>query len=320
MLATVLLPAPGGPATTHADAGTLITSEDTADLSCPRAKADRLDEPGLAEAMEFTRRVLDEAGHAGQVYPMSARAALDGRDPGFAAFRADFTAYLSSRRKADLRASAVAQARRIAGSLLDEVRLTRRSAEMAVADAWRRQRQEIIEEGLADVDARLAGDLKAELDVLRDSAAELLRLDLAVPEPGGRLTEKTAVLLHHPRGCRADRAAGRCRPPLAPRRARQAHGQGAPAPGSAQPGRQPDRPGPGGPAVPARGGDPGADRSGRAALCRRHRADAGRAADGGRPARGLGRRGCSQGRGAIRPGSGAASRIWLAGPVTQRPQ
>ncbi len=241
-------------------------------------KADRLDEPGRAEAMEFTRQVLGEAGHAGQVYPMSARAALDGGDAGFAAFRADFTAYLASRRKADLRASAVAQASRIAGSLLDEVRLTRRAAEMragdaaarveqfgarlaevdvrsrdaiaianaesarllfalndaaetdaprlgreitgqldalldgdlqaaapgeierrgrerlvtlavAAADAWRRQRQEIIEERLAHVDARLAGDLKTELDVLRDSAAELLGLDLAVPEPGGRLTE-----------------------------------------------------------------------------------------------------------------------------------
>jgi GTP-binding protein EngB required for normal cell division len=241
-------------------------------------KADRLDEPGLAEAMEFTRRVLDEAGHTGRVYPMSALAALDGVDPGFAAFRADFAAYLSSRREADLRSSAVAQARRIAGSLLDEVRLTRRAAEMragdsaarveqfgarlaevavhsrdavavanaesarllfalndaaetdaprlvreitgqldalldgdlrtaapgeiarrgrerlvtlgvAAVDAWRRQRQEIIEEGLAEVDARLAGDLRAELDVLRDSAAELLGLDLAVPEPGGRLTE-----------------------------------------------------------------------------------------------------------------------------------
>jgi GTP-binding protein EngB required for normal cell division len=241
-------------------------------------KADRLAEPGLAEAMEFTRRVLDEAGHAAQVYPMSALAALDGGEAGFAVFRADFTAYLSSRRKADLRASAVAQARRIAGSLLDEVRLTRRAAEMsagdaaarveqfgarlaevavrsrdavaianaesarllfalndaaetdaprlgreitgqldelldgdlraaapgeierrgrerlatlgvAAAEAWRRQRQEIIEEGLAGVDARLARDLKAELDVLRDSAAELLGLDLAVPEPGGRLAE-----------------------------------------------------------------------------------------------------------------------------------
>ena len=241
-------------------------------------KADHLDEAGLAEAVEFTRRVLGEAGHHGTVYPMSARAALGGRDNGFAAFGADFTGYLSARRETDLRASAVAQGRRIAGSLLDEVRLTRRAAEMSAGDAaqrveqftarlsevtvhsrdalivvdgesarllfalndaadedgprlgreitgqlkavfdgelrdataaeierrgreqlaalavaaaesWRQQRTEAIEQGLAAVDARLAADLAAELDVLRDSASELLGLDLEVPEPEGRLTE-----------------------------------------------------------------------------------------------------------------------------------
>jgi hypothetical protein len=57
------------------------------------------------------------------------------------------------------------------------------------AETWRRQRTEIIERGLAAVDARLAADLKTELDVLRGSAAELLGLDLAVPEPQGRLAE-----------------------------------------------------------------------------------------------------------------------------------
>ena len=241
-------------------------------------KADHLDEPGLAEAVDFTRRVLGEAGHPGAVYPMSARAALGGGDVGFAAFEADFTAYLSARRRADLRASSIAHARRIAGSLLDEVAVTRRAAGMRAGDAadrvsrfserlaevtvhgrdavtvvngesgrllialndaaetdgprlgreisgqlealldgelrdaaaaeierrgrerlavltveaaetWRRQRREAIERGLAAVDARLAADLKTELDVLRGSAAELLGLDLAVPEPQGRLAE-----------------------------------------------------------------------------------------------------------------------------------
>ncbi len=241
-------------------------------------KADHLDETGLAETSEFTTQVLAEAGHPGTVYPMSARAALRGGDAGFTAFETDFTAYLSSRREADLRASAIAQARRVAGSLLDEVALTRRAGEMRVgeaadrveqfsarlaevavhsrdavavvdaesarllcalndaadedaprlsreiggkldalfdgelraappaeierrgrerltaltltaAQAWRQQRREAIEQGLAQVDARLAADLKAELDVLRDSAAELLGLDLAVPEPEGRLAE-----------------------------------------------------------------------------------------------------------------------------------
>ena len=241
-------------------------------------KADHLDEPGLAEALEFTQRVLGEAGHPGPVYPMSARAVLGGADAGFAAFEADFTAYLSARGKSDLQASAIAQARRIAASLLDEVAVTRRVAGMragdaadrvrrfgerlaevtvhgrdavtvvnaesgrllftlndaaeedrlrlarqvgrqldgllggslraapageierrgreglaafavAAAEAWRQRRREAIEQGLAAADARLAEQLRAELGVLRESAAELLGLDLAVPEPEGRLAE-----------------------------------------------------------------------------------------------------------------------------------
>ena len=237
-------------------------------------KADRLDEAELAEALDFTQGVLGAVGQHGKVYPMSARAALDSQETGFAAFEADFTAYLSSRRESDLRASAVAHAHRIASSLLDEVALTRRAAEMraadaaarvarfsarldeavvhgrdavavvsaesarllralndaaaeagprlgreiagrlddelraataaeierqgrerlaaltvAAAEAWRQRQREAIEQGLAQLDARLAAGLKTELDVLRDSAAELLGLDLAVPEPGGRLAE-----------------------------------------------------------------------------------------------------------------------------------
>jgi len=241
-------------------------------------KADHLDGTGLAEAMEFTRRVLDEAGHREAVYPMSARAALAGHDDGFAAFYADVTAYLATRRQAELHASAVAQARRIAGSLLDEVALTRRAAQLSAGEAagrveefgsrlaevtvrgrdavavidaesarllfalndaadedtsrlsrevlgqldgllggelavaspgeierqgrdrlatlavtaaqtWRQRQTEAIERGLARTDARLAADLKTELAVLRESAAELLDLDLAVPEPEGRLAE-----------------------------------------------------------------------------------------------------------------------------------
>ena len=246
-------------------------------------KADHLDEPGLAEASEFTRRVLGQAAgrpgrEPGRVYAMSARAALDGGDPGFDEFTADFMAYLASQRVADLRASAIAQARRIARWLLDEVALTRRAAQLSAgeaadrvtrfgerlaevavrgrdavavvsaesarqlmalndaagadgprlgrlvgaeldalldgelrgaspaeierlgrerlvalalnaAEAWRRQRRRLIEEGMGQVDARLAAELKTALGVLRESAAELLGLDLAVPEPGGRLAE-----------------------------------------------------------------------------------------------------------------------------------
>jgi riboflavin biosynthesis pyrimidine reductase len=245
-------------------------------------KADRLDEAELAEAAEFTRGVLAQAagkpGAPGRIYALSARGALNGGDPGFAAFAADFRAYLASRRVSDLRSSAVMQARRVARSLLDEVALTQRAAQLTAGDAadrvtrfserlaevtvrgkdavavvnaesarllmalndaadadgprlgrsigqqleevldgelrtapaaeieragrerlvaltlaaaetWRAQRQETIEKALASTDARLTADLTAALEVLRDSAAELLGLDLAVPEPGGRLAE-----------------------------------------------------------------------------------------------------------------------------------
>jgi len=246
-------------------------------------KADHLDAGGLAEAAEFTRQVLARAGSGapgapGRIYPVSAQAALAGGDPGFSAFAADFMTYLASRRESDLRASAVMRARRIARSLLDEVALTRRAAELTTgeaadrvtrfgerlaevavrgqdavavagaesarllkdlndaaeadgprlgravtrqlaevldgelrtatadeierqgrerlvaltieaADAWRARRRDVIEEGLARTDARLAADLMAALTELRDSASELLGLDLAVPEPGGRLAE-----------------------------------------------------------------------------------------------------------------------------------
>jgi GTP-binding protein EngB required for normal cell division len=246
-------------------------------------KADHLDADGLAEAAEFTRQVLAHAGSGapgapGRIYPVSARAALAGGDPGFSAFAADFATYLASRRESDLRASAVMRARRIARSLLDEVALTRRAAELATgeaadrvtrfgerlaevavlgqdavalagaesarllkdlndaaeadgprlgraiirqlaqvlerelrtatadeierqgrerlvaltveaADAWRARCRDIIEEGLARTDARLAAGLTAALTELRDSASELLGLQLAVPEPGGRLAE-----------------------------------------------------------------------------------------------------------------------------------
>jgi GTP-binding protein EngB required for normal cell division len=245
-------------------------------------KADHLDEAGLAEAADFTEQVLSETpggpGVPGRIYPLSARAALEGGDPGFAAFAADFTAYLASRRESDLRSSAVTQARRIARSLLDEVALTRRAAQLAAGDAsdrvarfgdrlaevsvrgqdavavvngesarllralndaaeadgprlardivlqlaeflegglrtappaeiqragrerlvtltleaasaWRAQRQDIIEKTLERTADRLAVDLAFALDVLRDAAAELLGLELAVPDPGGRLAE-----------------------------------------------------------------------------------------------------------------------------------
>lgn len=57
------------------------------------------------------------------------------------------------------------------------------------AGRWREHRTEELERGLAEVDRRLADVLRAELEVLRHSASELLSLELALPEPDGRLTQ-----------------------------------------------------------------------------------------------------------------------------------
>jgi len=58
---------------------------------------------------------------------------------------------------------------------------------VAAAEAWRQEQARRLEEGLARLDERLTGDLRAELDAVRDAAAELLGLALAVPSPGDRL-------------------------------------------------------------------------------------------------------------------------------------
>jgi len=64
-----------------------------------------------------------------------------------------------------------------------------RLVELAVAEAeaWRQQQAEKLEQGLAVADERLAAGLQAELDAVRDAAAELLGLTLTVPGPGERL-------------------------------------------------------------------------------------------------------------------------------------
>ena len=113
---------------------------------------------------------------------MSARAALDGGDPGFDAFAADFTAYLASSRVADLRASAIAQARRIARSLLDEVALTRRAAQLSAGDAADRVTR--FGERLAEVAVR-GKDAVAVVNA--ESARLLMALNDAAEADGPRL-------------------------------------------------------------------------------------------------------------------------------------
>ena len=244
-------------------------------------KTDYLAGDDLAEALGFAARVAGEAaGQPVRVYPVSARAALmngAGDDLGFAAFWADFAAYLDQGRASDLRLSAAAHACRLARSLRDEVDLARRAAGMRTGDAaervgaftarlaavavrrrdaadlvraesarmladlnedaqqaardltgsvaaaldallqgdlqsataaeiervgrgrlgelavagaesWRQEQAARLERpGLTRLDERMTADLRAELDAVRDAAADLLGLTLTVPEAGTRL-------------------------------------------------------------------------------------------------------------------------------------
>jgi GTP-binding protein EngB required for normal cell division len=64
-----------------------------------------------------------------------------------------------------------------------------RLGELAVAqaEAWRQEQALRLEHGLARLDERLAAELHAELDAVREAAAGLLGLTLTVPGPGDRL-------------------------------------------------------------------------------------------------------------------------------------
>jgi len=241
-------------------------------------KADYADAAGLGEAIEFTERIASGVtGQPVRVYPASARGALGaGGDSGFDRFAADFAGYLDTAAAADLRRSAAGQLRRVAGSLIDEVALARKAAQMrgqeaaqrvaaftdrlaavaergtaaadmaagesrrmlaalnaaaeretpplaagaraaitalldgelagaspadierlgrarlvelarGTAEQWRQAQREHLEDGLGRLGARLARDLAAELDAVRDAAAELLGLELTVPVPQERL-------------------------------------------------------------------------------------------------------------------------------------
>jgi hypothetical protein len=142
----------------------------------------------LTEAAEFTAQVAAEAaGRPVRLYPLSARAALaGGGDPGFATFAKDFTAYLEQGRAADLRLSVAAHARRLAGSLADEVTLARHASQMRTGSAAERveafaarlaavaRRRQDAEDLAAAESARLLAELnEAAQHAARDSAGRV---------------------------------------------------------------------------------------------------------------------------------------------------
>jgi len=79
-----------------------------------------------------------------------------------------------------LRSSSAAEIERAGRAKLAELAVTE-------AEAWRGERTDQLEEALALLDERLTDGLRAELEAVRQAAADLLGLDLAVAAPGQRL-------------------------------------------------------------------------------------------------------------------------------------
>ena len=148
-------------------------------------KADYLARGELAEALEFTAQVAAGAtGRPVRLYPLSARAALaDGGDPGFAAFAADFTTYLTQGRAADLRASVAAHTRRLAASLLDEATLARHAAQLRTGAAAGR---------VDEFAARLAAVRGRRQDAADLATAESARMLAALNESAERAVRECA--------------------------------------------------------------------------------------------------------------------------------
>ncbi len=160
----------------------------------------RIDEVTLA------RRVAEMRGSdaAGQVAAFAARLAAV-RERGTAA--ADVAAAESARMLTRLNAAAARETPRLAaelraamggllgGELADappaEIERQGRARLVQLAkdatESWRQAQRERLEDGLAGLDSRLTRDLMAELDAVRDAAAELLGLELTIPGPDERL-------------------------------------------------------------------------------------------------------------------------------------
>ncbi len=109
-------------------------------------KIDRLDDEERAHAHAFVSQVVAEAvGDTPQIYPCSAREALDARHrgaddrhTGVPAFEAEFARYLQGGGDAELQRSLTWRARLLAEEMLDRVRLTLRVGAMRTGEGARR--------------------------------------------------------------------------------------------------------------------------------------------------------------------------------------
>ncbi len=206
--ARAALTAAGDPGFTvfAADFAGYLESGRTADLRLSVAgHAERLARSLLDEA-DLTRRAAamrtgDAAGRVAAFRARLAAVAVRRQDA------ADLAAAESARMLAALNEAAEQAAREASGRVTAEMDALlaghlrsaqaaaiesagrARLGELAVAqaEAWRQGQALRLEHGLARLDERLAAELQAELDAVREAAAGLLGLTLTVPGPGDRL-------------------------------------------------------------------------------------------------------------------------------------
>jgi GTP-binding protein EngB required for normal cell division len=155
-------------------------------------KIDYLRPEELDQALAFTRRVTEQAmGRPVSVYALSARNALtQGADPGFAAFMADFEAYLDSGRENDIEAAARRRLHHLAQLMLDDVALSQRVISMPAEQAAAQ---------VAAFGAKLAEVRKHGIGAADRATAESKRLlasvNLAASDTGPQLTKDVSERL-----------------------------------------------------------------------------------------------------------------------------
>jgi len=171
-------------------------------------KADHLDPARLATVTEFTRRAADLTRSAITQARRIARARLADVAVARSAARTRATDTAARAGESSTQLAAAAKSIRDGVTVVngESARLLFALNDAADADVARLRSNvagrldavldselsaaspvEIGRAGPGRLDRRLAGDLAAQLDTLRDSAAELLGLDLAQPDPDGRL-------------------------------------------------------------------------------------------------------------------------------------
>jgi small GTP-binding protein len=162
---------------------------------------------GLIDEAALARRAAEMGGREAADRVLAFAARLDAvTRHGTAA--GDVAQAESARMLADLNAAAARETGRLAADLRAAIagvldgelarapaaEIARRGRERLVrlavdaAQAWRLAQRQRLADGLGRLESRVTRDLAAELAGVRDAAAELLGLDLAVPAPDGRLT------------------------------------------------------------------------------------------------------------------------------------